>query len=110
MRTALRINFVLACLTLGYANSAWAGIFDSIFGDSCTKYSDFTCDQLERSSYHVFFYYPDGTEKYLGQSTALSQCNSMAVYEANLKNLDGSQWGYICCLIANGSNCYEKHR
>jgi hypothetical protein len=93
--------------------SATAGVLDFIFGssDSCTQYSDFTCDQLERSSYNVYFYFPDSREKFLGQSSSLTGCNAMAVGEANLNNLSRSDsWGYICCLIANGSGCYEKHR
>lgn len=92
-------------------NTAKAGLLDRVFGDSCTEYSDFTCDELEHSSYKVYFFYPNRTDEYLGQSHSLTECNSMAVYHANKKDLGRyDDWGYICCLIANGSSCYEKHR
>ena len=92
-------------------NTAKAGLLDRVFGDSCTEYSDFTCDELEQSRYNVYFFYPNRTDEYLGQSNSLTECNSMAVYHANKNDIDrNDDWGYICCLIANGSSCYEKHR
>ena len=89
-----------------------AGIFDSLFGrDSCKSYSDYTCKQLENSSYNVYFFYPDNSEDYIGVSRSLSNCNSMAVTHANRNNLKRSDgWGYICCLKTNNSECAEKHR
>ena len=89
-----------------------AGILDSLFGkDSCRSYSDYTCKQLENSSYNVYFFYPDNSEDYIGVSRSLSNCNSMAVTHANRKNLKRSDgWGYICCLKTKNSECAEKHR
>ena len=90
-------------------------------GDSCTEYSDFNCKQIERADYNVYFYFPELKsnpklslqEEYLGKASGLSMCGSMAhsfAYE-NVKNLEGRKdWGYICCMIAKGSECYEKHR
>lgn len=108
----LNLFFVCAfSVTITVAYVANANILDRIFGDECTAYSDFTCDQLENSAYNVFFYYPDNRELYLGQSTSLSQCNAVAVGHANTEDLSrNSGWGYVCCLIAQGSACYEKHR
>lgn len=35
----------------------------------------------------------------------------MARGYAASKNLKGNgEWGYICCMRAKGSECYEKHR
>ena len=80
-------------------------------GDSCCEYSDFTCNQLERSEYNVYFYYPSEAEEYLGVAKGLDQCGNAAHEFAASKNLIGNRdWGYICCLKAKGSECYEKHR
>ena len=79
-------------------------------GDECRSYSDYTCDQIERADYNVFFYYPSQEERYLGKASGLSQCQSMARnYAANAEVIK-ADWGYICCMIARGSDCYEKHR
>ena len=99
--------------------SVYGGLLDDILEkgkqivgtDSCRSYSDFTCAQLERSRYNAYFYFPDNKEVYLGESVSLSGCGSMAYSYANRKGLSrGDGWGYICCLIAKGSSCYEKHR
>lgn len=80
-------------------------------GDECSKYSDFSCGDIQDASYNVYFYYPSGTEEYLGVSSGLSQCGSMAHGFAATKNLTGNRdWSYICCMKAKGSECYEKHR
>lgn len=80
-------------------------------GDRCREYSDFSCKEIEMAPYNVYFYYPNETEEYLGQVQGLSQCGSEAYNFASIKNLsDNSEWGYICCMRAKGSECYEKHR
>ena len=60
----------------------------------------------------MIFSFPSGTEQYhLGRAKGLSQCGQIAYSYAASKNLarnDG--WGYVCCMIAKGSSCYEKHR
>ena len=80
--------------------------------DSCRSYSDFTCAQLESSSYQVHVWLSpskrgdDPTS--LGMSSSLSGCSAKArnyAYERN-KKLDD----YICCLVTKTSNCAEKHR
>lgn len=89
--------------------------------DSCREYSDFTCEQIEKADYNTYFYFPELKqnselslqEVYLGQAAGLSMCGSMArsYAYANERKLEGrDDWGYICCMIANGSSCYEKHR
>ena len=89
---------------------AEAGIFDLFKKDSCKQYSDYTCKQLENSSYNVYFYWPNDKEEYLGQSYSLSGCGDTAYDFAYRKNISNKNWGYICCLITKNSGCAEKHR
>jgi hypothetical protein len=80
-------------------------------GDECSSYSKFTCKQIEAADYNVFFYFPSGTERHLGQVKGLGQCGERARgFAAAYENLSRADWGYICCMIAKGSSCYEKHR
>lgn len=59
----------------------------------------------------AYFYYPSSTEEYLGVANGLVRCGSMAHSFSASKNLSGNRgWGYICCMKAKGSECYEKHR
>lgn len=111
---------IILCATLLFLSpTVSAGFFDNILekgkqtlgADSCRSYSDFTCSQLEKSQYHTYFYFANRKEIYLGTSTSLSGCGSLAYSYAKLNELSrGDRWTYICCLIANGSSCYEKHR
>ena len=83
----------------------------SACGDECSSYSDFSCDKIAEADYNVYFYYPNGYEKYLGQTRGLKSCGAMSWGYATQKNLsNNSEWGYVCCMIAKGSSCYEKHR
>tara|TARA_R110000868_G_scaffold279684_1_gene539746 strand:- start:259 stop:561 length:303 start_codon:yes stop_codon:yes gene_type:complete len=80
-------------------------------GDECSSYSDYNCSEIEKAKYNVYFYFPDQTEVFLGESEGLSSCGSIAHNHAYEKNLSGNnEWSYICCMIAKGSSCYEKHR
>lgn len=80
-------------------------------GDSCRSYSEFSCSQIDKATYNVYFYYPSEVEKYLGRVTGLAQCGSTARGYASSKSLpSSSDWGYVCCMEAKGSSCYEKHR
>jgi hypothetical protein len=80
-------------------------------GDECREYSDFSCKEIEKAPYNVYFYYPSGAEEHLGQASGLSQCGSVAHNFAWSKNLSNNrEWSYICCMHAKGSDCYEKHR
>jgi hypothetical protein len=80
-------------------------------GDECREYSEFSCSQLEKASYNVYFYYPDGKELYMGLSQSLSGCRSLAYSFAVSQKMGGNKdWSYICCMQAKGSECYEKHR
>jgi hypothetical protein len=79
-------------------------------GDECSSYSSFSCKQIEAADYNVYFYFPSGDEQYLGQANGLRQCSQNAHSFAASKKLSQERWGYICCMIARGSACYEKHR
>ena len=80
-------------------------------GDECSDYSDFSCKEIENANYNTLFYFPSGSEKNLGKANGLGQCGSMAHSFAQSKNLSRNDgWSYICCMEANGSQCYEKHR
>lgn len=92
---------VLATLALGLASC----------GDSCREYSDFSCSYLDKATYTVVFSYPknDRTET-LGTVEGLSACGSVAYSFAESHHMSNASWGYVCCLHAKGSTCYEKHR
>lgn len=80
-------------------------------GDECSSYSDFSCKKIKEATYNTYFYYPSGSEEYLGVVNGLDQCGSIAYDFAFSKNLTkNKEWGYICCMKAKGKECYEKHR
>jgi len=80
-------------------------------GDECSSYSDYSCSAIEKANYNVYFYFPNQTEVNLGEAQGLSACGSMARGYAFEKHLqENNDWSYICCMIAKGSSCYEKHR
>src|SRR5688572_22958085 len=76
--------------------------------DACRKYSDFTCSEIEKANYNTYFYYPDQTEMYLGESSGLAACGAAARGYAVNHGMSDADWGYVCCMIAQGSSCYEK--
>jgi len=79
--------------------------------DECSDYSDFSCKEIQKATYNVYFYYPSGKEEYLGIAHGLAQCGSIAHGFAASKSLSSNRdWGYVCCMKAKGSECYEKHR
>jgi len=79
-------------------------------GDECSSYSAFSCKQIERADYNVYFYFPSDTEHFLGQASGLHECGAIAHNYAATKNVSASDWSYICCMIARGSSFFEKHR
>ena len=80
-------------------------------GDECSSYSEFSCEQIQNADYNVEFNFPSGTETYhLGQAKGLQECGAIAHNYAASKNVSAADWGYVCCMIARGSSCYEKHR
>lgn len=88
-------------------------IIVSLYGcsDSCQEYSNFSCKEIEKASYNVYFYFPNDKEQYLGQAQGLTQCGNLAHNFASTKNLSHKvEWSYICCMRVKGSECYEKHR
>jgi hypothetical protein len=74
-------------------------------GDECQK-----CAELEKAQYNVYFWFP-GNDKdyYLGETTGLSTCGSVAHAYASKKDVLRSNWSYICCLKTSSSGCEEKH-
>ena len=76
-------------------------------GDECSTYSKYSCSQIENADYNVYFYFPDGSEKYLGQASGLSQCSATA---GNYANQTGAPKSWICCMATASSSCEEKHR
>lgn len=79
--------------------------------DSCREYSDYTCDEIDKADYYVWFTFPDGDETYnIGRASGLSQCGSIASNYAYQKSVQNKSWGYVCCMITDESNCKEKHR
>ena len=80
-------------------------------GDSCREYSDFSCSYLEKATYTVYFSFPDSNRSLdIGDAVGLDRCGSIAHNYASRHGVRGENWGYICCLHAKGSTCYEKHR
>ena len=80
---------------------------DSIFGPPETlplsRYDDIDVS--------VYFYYPDETERYLGDVRGASACGDAAYSYASKNGLrNNSSWSYICCTHEDGSDCYRKIR
>jgi hypothetical protein len=65
--------------------------------------------EYENVDLNAYFYFPDGKERYLGEYSGVSECQSAAAFYAHKNNISGN-WGYVCCTIRNGSSCYEKIR
>jgi hypothetical protein len=97
MRRVLRAVLLAACAAVGGC------------GDECSHYSKFSCDQIQKADYNVFFYVAS-REEYLGRASGLAQCGSMARARLSTMQRTPADWSYICCMIAKGSSCYEKHR
>lgn len=84
--------------------------------DSCKEYSRFTCEQLERQTFNVYYYEVTNTssepnEIFLGTAIGLQQCGTVAWNTAQARERDSADdWSYVCCLQTNESSCAEKHR
>jgi len=84
--------------------------------DSCREYSDYTCSQLERQTYNVYYYDVERNNRiereiYLGQTKGLQSCGSLAYAGADARSAERvDDWSYICCLNTVDSMCAEKHR
>ncbi len=81
-------------------------------GDECSSYSEFSCDTIQNARYNVYFSFTESDTTYLlGEAAGLNSCGNVAYSYAEEKNLsDSNDWSYVCCMIAKGSSCYEKHR
>lgn len=95
------LTLLLICMIL-YSCSAG--------GDECSEYSHFNCKEIDNAEYNVYFYFPNGNEKYLGSTQGLRFCSLKAGNYAISKEMENDNWSYVCCMIANGSSCYEKHK
>jgi len=109
------VFYFLFIYDYGYNNNIVSQVSENakqlVGSDSCRSYSDYTCKQLENSNYNVYFWFPDNDREYfLGNSSSLSMCGSMARNYAYDKNVSSKNWDYICCLDKDGSSCKEKHR
>jgi hypothetical protein len=104
---------ILAMVTVsfGSSNSARADFFDFLFGpEPCKVGSKYTCDQLDRAKYNVYFYTPEDQERYLGVATNLASARIMSVQYANQLGLKrDAGWQTVFCLKTNNSECEEKH-
>jgi len=78
--------------------------------DECKSYSKFSCMEIEKAKYNVGFVYPDKKEILLGKVSSLSSCKILAKSFAKDENILRENWDYNCCMIAEGSTCFEKHR
>lgn len=84
--------------------------------DECRKYSDYTCEQLQRQPYNVYYYdvaNESGEERNLfaGQVVGLEACGLAASSFASLMaDRRQGDWSYVCCLKTDESGCAEKHR
>lgn len=76
-------------------------------GDDCSKYSKYTCSQIEKANYNVLYYLPDGREEYLGEASGLNNCSAIA---SNYSSITKSPKNWVCCMKTNNSQCEEKHR
>ena len=79
----------------------------SACGDDCSNYSKYSCDQIERADYNVYYYLPDRREEYLGEAKGLKGCSALA---ANYSAITKTKKDWICCMKTNKSQCEEKHR
>ena len=60
---------------------------------------------------HVYFFYPDRSERYMGTTHGTDGCLRVAGnYAAALKLTDISGWFYGCCADRNSPDCKKKLR
>jgi len=87
-------------------------LYQCVNGDECSSFSKFSCKEIRNANYIVWFSFPDDDKTYsLGNANSLEVCKAVAYSYAESKNLlDTTNWDYICCMVAEGSNCLEKHR
>lgn len=97
---------ILIVAALAYLAIAWTFDYWPFDGDllPLSKY--------ESTEMNVYFYYPgnDGREVYLGRVLGASSCGNVADAFAREAGVSSANWGYICCTIRKGSQCYEKVR
>jgi hypothetical protein len=102
-RNSLTVSVVIATIIMTLSLSGC--------GDECSTYSEFSCEQIQNAEYNVYFTFPSGSEPYhVGQVSGLQECGAVAHNYAAYKEVSTADWGYVCCMIARGSSCYEKHR
>lgn len=71
-------------------------------------------DETERaintSEFNVYVFSSSGSEHFLGRAKGLKRCSALASSYAKTDKAFSSDWSYICCRIADGSQCKSKHR
>ncbi len=78
--------------------------------DNCQSFSKYTCKELEKTTYNVWFYYRTGNPIFAGATTGLENCRSMAKSYAEANTRGGSGWSYSCCVVKTNSTCEERHK
>ena len=60
---------------------------------------------------HVYFFYPDKSERYMGTTRGAEGCRRVAGnFAAALKLADDSPWSYGCCDKPDAPECRKKLR
>lgn len=101
-------NLILIAIIIFGVYQCTGGRFgtDKIFGPP----DELPLDRYEDMDVSVWFYYPNGIEEYLGDTTGASSCGSIAWDWARQKEVTDSEWGYVCCTHEADSQCYRKIR
>lgn len=96
--------------------AALAALLAGCTRDPCREYSAYTCEQLERQTYNVYYYdvkleNESEREIFVGQAMGLDGCGELSYTEADAREEEREgDWSYICCLQTDESSCAEKHR
>jgi len=97
-------------ITFGSVYFFVAWIFDWWPFDPLSSSDPLPLSEYEKVTVDAFFYTPTNTEIYLGRMTGASACGHAARSYAQINNIAGRDWDYICCTVRLDSNCYEKIR
>ncbi len=111
IKSAIVGLLTIITMTFGSSAPASADFFDFLFGaEPCKIGTKYTCDQLDRAQYNVYFYTPEDQEKYLGVAINLASARIMSVRYANELGLArDAGWETVFCLKTYSSECEEKH-
>ena len=83
--------------------------WEAIKGERAASPTDLLpLSSYEKVSVNALFYDPSGREVTLGRFQGASACQAAAISHARSNNLINKDWGYVCCTIEHGSQCYRK--